>query len=83
MLKFISNFRFRKLAIRMGLFVILPAVFLAAAGILWLRTSLPGLSENFAMPGIAAPVEVIHDRNGIPHIVAESTDDAYRGKSVV
>ena len=83
MLKFIANFKFRKLAIGIGLFAVLPVVFLAVAGILWLRTSLPGLSENFAMPGIAAPIEVIHDRNGIPHIVAGSADDAYRALGFV
>ncbi|MFT5485794.1 MAG: penicillin amidase [Paracoccaceae bacterium] len=68
----------KKFALRLTLIVLLPLSFLAVAGILWLRTSLPGLSENIALPGIEAPVEVVHDSNGIPHIIAGSTSDAYR-----
>ena len=78
-----SRTTFKKLMRRLGLFVLLPLVVLAAAGLLWLRTSLPGLSENIALMGIDAPVEIIHDGNAIPHIVASSSDDAYRALGFV
>lgn len=68
---------------RLGLFVLLPLAVLATAGLLWLRTSLPGLSENITLAGIDAPVEIIHDGNAIPHIVASSSDDAYRALGFV
>ena len=49
----------------------------AAAGFLWLRTSLPGLSETIRIAGLERDVEIVHDRNGIPHIRAALVDDAY------
>lgn len=78
MIKFFSGPRFRKIAQRVVVILFLPLGLLAAAGLLWLRTSLPGLSDHVALPGIEAPVEIIHDRNGVPHILAGSTGDAYR-----
>ena len=66
-----SRTTLRKLTFRLGLFVVLPLLVLAAGGLLWLRTSLPGLSENVTLAGIDAPVEIIHDGNAIPHIVAK------------
>jgi len=76
--KIMSKFRYRKLAFRLALFLILPISLVAVAGTLWLRTSLPGLSENIALRSLENPVDIIHDSNGIPHINAESTEDAYR-----
>ena len=40
--------------------MVLPLTLFAVAGVLWLRTSLPGLSENFTLPRIKEPVEIIH-----------------------
>lgn len=74
----ISGSRSRKIKLRVAIILFLPLGLLTAAGLLWLRTSLPGLSEHVTLPGIEAPVEIVHDRNGIPHILAGSTDDAYR-----
>lgn len=54
-----------------------------AGGILWLRTSLPTLSETIGIAGLEARVEIIHDRNGIPHIVATSANDAYHALGFV
>lgn len=78
-----SKFRYRKLAFRLALFLILPISLVAVAGTLWLRTSLPGLSENIALRSLENPVDIIHDSNGIPHINAESTEDAYRALGFV
>lgn len=55
--------------------VILPAVLLA--GYLWLRTSLPDTAGVIAVPGLAAPAEILRDRDGIVHIRAETAAAAY------
>ncbi len=61
-----------------GLLGLLAAVVLAAAGgYLWLRSSLPQTSGTLRLAGIAAPVEILRDRHGIPHIRAETDQDAY------
>ena len=47
-----------------------------ASAFLWLRGSLPEIDGERFLPGIAAPVEVIRDDHGVPHIVAETEEDA-------
>ena len=49
----------------------------AVGGCLWLRTSLPQTSGTLRLAGIAAPVEILRDGHGIPHIRAETDGDAY------
>jgi penicillin amidase len=39
---------------------------------LWLRTSLPTIDGEIRVSGLAAPVEIIRDAYGIPHIYAVS-----------
>jgi penicillin amidase len=52
-------------------------VFLAGAGgWLYLRQSLPQMEGELRLQGIAAPVEILRDQYGIPHIRAESLEDA-------
>ncbi|MCH8092702.1 MAG: penicillin acylase family protein, partial [Proteobacteria bacterium] len=48
-----------------------------AGGYLWLRTSLPQLDGVLALTGLGAPVTVLRDRDGIPHIRADTANDAY------
>ena len=59
----------------------LAAVLLIAAtvGYVWMRGSLPALDGTVSVVGIESPVEITRDRNGVPHIVAESRDDALYG----
>ena len=52
-------------------------VVIGGAGWLWLRTSLPQIDGEIRLPGLEAPVEIIRDRNAIPHIRARSEADAY------
>ena len=60
-----------------GLLALLVLVALAAAGVFfWLRGSLPMIDGERTLPGLAAPVEVIRDEHGIPHISAGSEEDA-------
>ncbi len=57
-------------------FVVLAAA-LAASGYAYLRTSLPETSGRLQLPVFGAPVEIVRDRHGVPHIFAQSERDAY------
>ena len=61
---------------RGALALVVLAAAAAAGGYLWLRGSLPEIDGERAAPGLGAPVEVVRDRNGIPHILARSEEDA-------
>jgi len=49
---------------------------LTAAGYLWLRGSLPTLDGELVAPGLRAPVEIVRDRFGVPHIFAQNRADS-------
>jgi penicillin G amidase len=67
-----------------GLFALVLLVALAlAAGFFYLRSSLPRLSGVLELPGLGAPVEVLRDANGVPHIYAAHQADAYFALGVV
>lgn len=57
--------------------LVLLLVLGVGGGYLWLRTSLPRIDGEVAVRGLTAPVEIVRDRNGIPHIRAKSVNDAY------
>ena len=60
-----------------GALALLVSIAVVAAGaFLWLRGSLPDIDGDRSLPGLAAPVEVIRDEHGIPHIEAETEEDA-------
>ena len=60
-----------------GALALLGSIAVVVAGaLLWLRGSLPEIDGERFLPGIAAPVEVIRDDHGVPHIVAETEEDA-------
>ena len=61
---------------RRGALAVLVLTAAAAGGFLWLRGSLPQIDGERVLPGLEAPVEVIRDQHGIPHIAAESEEDA-------
>lgn len=58
-----------------------------AAGALWawwrVRACLPQLDGSLQVPGLAAPVEVLRDARGVPHIRAQSIDDCYFAQGYV
>jgi penicillin amidase len=66
-----------RLALRvLGLLLLVFAA--AAAGCyVYLRQSLPLARGEIALAGLGAPVEVLRDRHGIPHIYAASLEDAH------
>lgn len=67
--------RFRWWHVPLWLLALLLVVLLAV--LVYLRTSLPKLSGALALSGLSAPVEVVRDRNAVPHIYAASPEDAY------
>jgi penicillin amidase len=48
-----------------------------AVGYFWVQAGLPRLSGQLAAAGLAAPVEIVRDAHGVPHIYARSEPDAY------
>lgn len=61
----------------------LLAVAAAGGGYLWLRGSLPAYSGTVALDGIGADVEIVRDRQAVPHIFARSRADAFFGLGYV
>lgn len=61
-----------------GLVIVVLLVVLVVAGtFFWLRGSVPELTARYTLAGLEKPVTIIRDKNGIPHIYAESERDAY------
>ncbi len=57
--------------------VVLPAVGLALL-FLYLRVAQPETPAEMRVAGLSAPVEVVRDEHGLPHIFAANELDAYR-----
>lgn len=53
------------------------ALLAAAAGYAILRNTVPSASGALALSGLSAPVEVIRDREGVPHVFAKSMLDLF------
>ena len=47
------------------------------------RGALPPYSGHFEAKGLKAPVEIVRDRNSVPHIIAGSIEDAAFGLGFV
>ncbi len=58
--------------------VVAILILVPAAVIGWLRVSPPPMSGNVKLEGLAAPVQLIWDRNAVPNIFAGSMRDAFR-----
>jgi penicillin amidase len=69
--------------LRLFLVLALLVVLAAAAGYAWLRQSLPRLDGTITLSGLKAPVEIVRDRHGVPHIYASSVEDAQFGLGFV
>ncbi len=65
-----------KSVLRILLLLALLAGLALAAGYAWLRQSLPQLDAILTLSGLKAPVEIVRDRHGVPHIYAGSVEDA-------
>ena len=58
------------------LVVALPLAAILGGGYLWFSTSLPDTTGTVALAGLKAPVKIVRDRNGVPHIFASDDADA-------
>jgi penicillin amidase len=65
-----------RFVLKLGLALIAILALAAGASYLYLRLSLPRTTGDVRLAGIAAPVEILRDRYGIPHIFAASHEDA-------
>jgi penicillin G amidase len=61
---------------RGGMAIILLALVIVLGGYFYLTTSLPQTDGEQKLAGLSAPVTVIRDASGIPHIEAENLTDA-------
>ena len=68
--------RLRKLAAFVSGVCLFIALVLGG-GLLWLRSSLPETDGTLTVTGLTGPVTIVRDNDGIPHIRAETTGDAY------
>ncbi|MHB8667580.1 MAG: penicillin acylase family protein [Burkholderiales bacterium] len=66
-----------KTALRVLSALILAILITLAAGYAWLRQSLPQLDGTVTLRGLEAPVDIVRDRYGVPHIYAGSAADAW------
>src|SRR5271170_4857576 len=65
------------LAILMLVIVLVPTGIVGGV-IAWVKFSPPATSGEVKLAGLAAPVDLVWDRNAVPHIFAGSMRDAYR-----
>ncbi len=56
--------------------VLALAASIGLGGWAWLSTGLPQTEGEIALPGLERSVEVVRDADGVPHIFAETLDDA-------
>ncbi len=71
--------RVRRLLRGIGLWVggLFAALAVAAIGLYaWMHTSLPAVDGEVAVAGLSAPVEILRDPDGVPHIFAATDEDA-------
>src|SRR5690242_16194327 len=61
--------------ILIGLLAIIAIVLIG--GYIYLKTTSPTYSGTVTLNGLRAEVEVLYDTYGVPHIYAQSEDDAY------
>ena len=72
-----------KIVLRVFLVLSILLSVAAAAGYAWLRQSLPQLGGSLTLTGLKAPLEIVRDRHGVPHIYAASVEDAQFGLGFV
>src|SRR5690606_33704086 len=64
-------------ALRFTLILLIALSILIVGGYLYVRQSLAQTEGEIAVEGLGAPVEILRDRFGVPHIFARSEADAH------
>ena len=63
--------------------LLLPAALLLASCSAVFQSSVPQRSGTLSLPGLLAPVEIVRDSYGIPHITAQNDHDLYFAQGFV
>jgi len=63
--------------------LVLAAAALTSVGIGSVRSSFPQTSGRLTVPGLVAPVEVLRDGYGVPHLYADSAEDLFWAQGYV
>jgi penicillin G amidase len=69
--------RWKKIALWSGMGLVLLLVAVVVGGNLFLSKGLTKTTGEIALAGLNAPVQVIRDSSGVPHLKAESEQDLY------
>jgi penicillin G amidase len=72
-----------RLVVKLLVGLVALAAIIAAGGYWYLRQSLPVVNGSVTVEGLTAPVEIVRDGDGIPHITAEHKRDAFFGLGYV
>lgn len=75
--------RSTKVLLGVGGLLLLLVVAIAIAGFIVVRRPLPKTDGTIELPGLQAPVEVLRDEFGIPHIYAENEYDLFFAQGYV
>jgi len=67
----------RKILRGVGRVILLLLLLLIIAAVWYWRASLPKIDGAIKLPGLTASVDIVRDAEGIPHIYAKSSADAY------
>jgi penicillin amidase len=63
--------------------LVLAAAALTSVGVSSVRSSFPEASGRITLPGLTAPVEVLRDGYGVPHIYADTAEDLFLAQGYV
>lgn len=69
--------RYLRIGLDVVIGLLLVLLLLAAAAWAWVRFAQPGFDGSLHLAGLQAPVSVVRDEWGVPHITARSVHDLY------
>src|SRR5215831_8952147 len=70
--------------IGLGLLTLIAVAVLGLAGLLWsFARSVPAYSGVLNVEGLTAPIQIVRDQRAVPHILAQSFEDAAFGLGYV
>ncbi len=75
--------RVRRWLVRIGIALLVIVIVLTGAGVWFVRRPWSQVSGTVVAPGLSAPVEVIRDPLGVPHIYAQNEHDLFFAQGYV